>query len=182
MFTRGPGPLLCYREWFQPDFRAASQTSASSWPLFLMYLQSALWVTASILCVKGCFMVLLAMRNVFQTTAGLKAIKLPSNNTHYLSQPQFLEHMCIPAVRYIHRKIVSWWFRTFACDNLPHHVMDKSAHVLVNGRDGGPQQGWIDSHESQSQQKLEGGNNISYFYCHLKNKHFFSDFSRVISL
>lgn len=115
----------------------------------------------------------LTMCDVFQTAAGVKAIKLAYNNTHYLSQPQFLEHMCIPAVSYIHRKIVSWWFRAFACNNLSHHVTDKSAHVSVNGRDGGLEQGWIDSHESQSQQKLEGGNKISYFYCHLKNKHFF---------
>lgn len=50
-------------------------------------------------------------------------------------------------------------------------MTDKSAHVSVNARDGGLERGWIDSHGSQ--QKLEGGNNISYFYCRLKNKHFF---------
>lgn len=136
-----------------------------------MHLQSALRVTSSILCVTGCFMVLLAMRNAFQTIAGVKALKLAYNNTHDLDQEQLLEHMRVPPVSYIHRQIVSWSFRAFACNNLPHHVTDKSAHVSVNG--GGLEQGWIDSHESQSQQKLQGGNNISYFYCHLKNKHVF---------
>lgn len=80
--------------------------------------------------------------------------------------------MRIPAESYIHRKVVSWWFRAFACNKSPHYVTDKSAHVSVNARDGGLERGWIDSHGSQ--QKLEGGNNISYFYCRLKNKHFFS--------
>lgn len=49
-FTRGPGPLLSYWGWLQLDVRAASQMSASSWDWFLMLLQSALWVLASIFC------------------------------------------------------------------------------------------------------------------------------------